>query len=505
MPSEASQTIKDESFATENVEIVLQETPLAYRAVRGGVWVALSSYWTIGWGFIVNIGLTRILSAEAFGQFEYALFFAQLFALSPKLGLKYAFIQHKDTTGEALGTYIAMEFMAVVGSLLITLVAAPFLPGSVFPICLVLAVTAFANLSGVGVLLLEKELFLGRTSLIESIIVPLSYAPAVVLALRGYGVWSLVAQVVAQRLLTLVVYSWIMRHQLSRLLRLWRNFDPKLAWHFLQLSLTVGASAFVGSLTISLDSFLIGRFVGEAPLGYYDRARRMARWPSTLLTNMVSRTSLYTYARIQDEPAKLRKAITLVSWAITLLAFPIALMTLIAAPEIINLLYGERWLSSVPFLIILVLISAAWPLVENLSTLFTAIGKPKINLWSSAIQVLVIAAVGLPMTIAWGAMGTCVAMALAFLVRLVFIFYAAAREISIKPLPVLATPTISAVIVLFGYAIINYFIDFDTMSLLIRFGIKGLLSFFLYFCIVVLLEPSRTRERLTYVWGLFKG
>ncbi len=73
--------------------------PLAYRAVRGGFWVALSSYWTIAFGFAVNIALTRMLAPEAFGTFALAMFFSSPLNLRPKVGVGQAFAWRLTTTG----------------------------------------------------------------------------------------------------------------------------------------------------------------------------------------------------------------------------------------------------------------------------------------------------------------------------------------------------------------------------------------------------------------------
>lgn len=43
--------------------------PLAFRVVRGGLFVAASSYFNILFGFLANLVLTRLLAPEAFGVF----------------------------------------------------------------------------------------------------------------------------------------------------------------------------------------------------------------------------------------------------------------------------------------------------------------------------------------------------------------------------------------------------------------------------------------------------
>jgi len=66
-------------------------SPLAYRAVRGGLWVALGSYFNLGFGFLANLALTRILIPDDFGIFALAGFFL-LINLRPWVGVGHAFV-----------------------------------------------------------------------------------------------------------------------------------------------------------------------------------------------------------------------------------------------------------------------------------------------------------------------------------------------------------------------------------------------------------------------------
>jgi len=143
---------------TTRVAGVETETPLAYRVVRGGIWVLASSYWSIGLGFLINIILTRLLNPEAYGQFAYANFFVQLFLLQPKLGLSYGFVQRQDTTDSALGTFIGMEFLSAIGSLLIAGIGVLFLPRDTAIVVLVLiGMAILQGIAGIGGVLLDKD------------------------------------------------------------------------------------------------------------------------------------------------------------------------------------------------------------------------------------------------------------------------------------------------------------------------------------------------------------
>lgn len=486
------------------------ETPLAYRAVRGGLWVALSSYWTIGFGFVANILLTRLLSPEAFGTFALATFFAQLLRLEPKIGIGQAFGQYKEMSGEAIGTFLYLNIPIILSGFLLTLLAAPILLKvgydiSVVQVALVLALAALLeSAAGLAGVMLDKELRFGPTSLWQSLAFPLSYIPAFWLATHGGGVWSLASQTLTYSALLLTGSWWIVRHQLPYIWQVHWQFNPGLARRFVHFGITVGAISLTALLVTQLDNFLIGTFVGVVVLGFYDRAYRTAQWPSTLLTNMVSRTAFYTYAKLQDDPARLQKTAKMILWLIALLAWPIALVIFITAPDLIVLLYGERWLPSTLFLRILVLISAIKPLWDNASTFYTAIGRPSVTLILMGIQVLVLAIAGLLMTIAWGAIGTCVAVGLAFIVGIAGFYRTMRREVHINFVE-FGVPVTVSVLTLLGYLILNHWTPINDLAVPVRVIIKSLFPVTMYFGLTFLFQPNVVRKRLVYIWKLFKG
>jgi len=214
-------------------------TNLAYHTVRGGLWVALSSYWLLGFGFVINIMLTRLLAPRAFGVFVLAAFFTYMLRVQSKIGLGRAFIQHKETTDESLGTYFFIELLAALASLAIMLIATPILlrfgyTSTVVYVCV--ALSAFAvldSIGGIGVTVLEKEFYFREVSILKSIVFPISYAPALWLALHGGGVWSIVAQIVCYDIMKICGVWWIIWKKLPHVIHMRWKLDRQLAHHFL--------------------------------------------------------------------------------------------------------------------------------------------------------------------------------------------------------------------------------------------------------------------------------
>lgn len=486
------------------------ETPLAYRAVRGGLLVALSSYWTLGFGFVANIFLTRLLSPADFGTFSLGMFFAQLFRLQTKLGLNYAFGQHKETSGTSVGTYAALDTAAALCGLLLMGVAAPVLrllgyDHLVVQAALVLALAAsMEGVASIAGTLLEKGLHFGTISLYQFITFPLSYIPAIWLATHGGGVWSLVSQTTTYSFFLLFLW-WILRRTEPGLWAEPWQFNFDLARRFLRFGAMTGLWLMAGMLFSQLDNFLIGTFAGVTALGYYDRAYRMAQWPGLLFNAVLLHPAFYTYARLQDDRPRLEKTAAMLTWAIGMVAVPLAIAVFIAAPEIITLLYGERWLPSALFLQILIAFFVVRPHLENAGVLLNAMGKPAraaTLLWA---QVGVLGIAGLPLTLRWGALGTCAAVGLALLVGILLAYHYIRQEVSVNPGSVLVVPLLAGAVTLAGYAVALHFVPMDGLGLLARLLVKAGWSVGAFYALAFVLQPREMGERARYVWELTRG
>ncbi len=487
--------------------------PLVSRLLRGGLWVLLSSYWMLGFGFAINIVLARLLAPEVFGSFALALFFAQVLRLQNKLGIAHAFIQRPGLSDEALSTFVLLELAAALAGLLLTLAAAPLLLWAgyslqVVQVVLALAVAAlFEGVGGTGNIILEKLLRFRQVSLMQSILFPLSYVPVLWLALRGAGVWSLAAQPLVYYVLQTGGALWLLRAAVlpGRLsLRGWR-FDAALARHFVGFGGVVGLGLLATTLLTQLDNFYIGSFVGLGVLGLYDRAYRLAQWPGLLLSNVIKRTAFVAYARLQDDHARLRQAAELVLWLIGVVALPLALALFLTAPDLVRLLYGERWLPAAPFVRVLALFAVVQPVWENASQLCVALGKPRLPLRFMGVQAALLALAGLPLTLWGGAAGTCGAVALAFVVGLLLIGRALRHELSLHLGRALALPLLLALVLGAGYLPLAEAVGLHSLPLPWRVLLVGGYACGGCWGLLLLLRPRATVARLRVLWRVGRG
>ncbi len=484
--------------------------PLAFRAVRSGLWVLGASYWTIAFGFIANIGMTRMLSPSNYGDIALATFFYSIFQLRGKFSLNYAFAQLRDED-TAAGTYVVVDVLLGLGGLLIMLVAAPVLyffgySTAVIGLMLVMGLMALAeSTSSVFGAILSKQLHTRPSSTIISIVLPLSYVPAFGLALTGNGQFSLIVQYVGVIAMAQVgIWIYYFRVMRFRTVLQWR-FRVATARQLRVFGGMLGLGAFIAVIGTQVDNFLIGTLSGAEALGYYDRAYRTAQWPSLLLSALIAHSAYYTYSRLQNDSIRLQKSVSMIFWICANIALPIALALVISAPDFIRLLYGERWLPSAPLLRILAAVAVVRPIWDNATALLAAIGQARRTVVIASVQLAVLLLAGWPLTILWGPSGTALAVGLSFAIGITVLYILLRGEISLQFISIFGAPILAAVATISVYVVLNRILDMNGVVLWLRVLAKGAYAVLAFFVLLFIIQPGETRARVRYIWQMMRG
>lgn len=486
------------------------EEPLAYRAVRGGIWVVAGSYWSIGVGFAANILLMRLLTPAIYGEFALAMFFYTFLQLRGKIALNYAFAQQRAVTGETVGTLFTLDVLLGWGGALLALITVPILlhlgySPPVAWIMLTLAVlSGLESFVGVFSVVLESALRFKPVSVIGGLAMPLSYLPAFAFALSGRGEYSLVAQAVSFSLISLMAGGLYVVFAQRDLFRLRWRYDHRLAWDYIRFGAVTGLGNYVASLVTQTDNFILGTLSGTTTLGYYDRAYRIAQWPSLLLSALIGRAAIFTYSRLREDSMRLQRAATMVLWISAIVAAPVALALFLSAPELVPFLFGAQWTPAVPILRVLLLLAVLRPIWENIGALFIGSGQPRRVIEISALQLLILALVGAPLTLAAGALGMASAAVLAIGGGLAAAYWMLRRSLTLDIRSILLGPVLASLLTVLTYWLLVRLIgSAHPLWFAIAWKIGwALCGFFLF---LALLQPALFQGRIAYVWRLLRG
>ncbi|MCS6818132.1 MAG: lipopolysaccharide biosynthesis protein [Blastocatellia bacterium] len=364
--------------------------------------------------FFAGIALARWLAPEDFGLMSLGLTVTTLIALFGNVGIGHYLIYHPEerpevlTAGFWLGVIVSLglfAFQAAVAPPIAEFYGRPDL----VPILLTLGLTLLiAPWGSVHAALLRRRLEIGKLVLPQVVATLIGTGIGLVLARWGAGVWSLVVPFVLAALITAALNwklsPWRPAPHWSR--RSWREI-VRYGRHVLGNDLTAYAMQ-------NADYILIGRWMGASPLGYYTFAYNQSLMLPTLFMGVFSHVVFPIFARLRERSDELRAAYFRFARTSAGIAIPPLLLLIVAAPEYVRVIYGEKWTPAVLPLQLLLLHAVGRCLMLGAGELFNAIGRPDLNFKCSlaAVPVFVVA---VAMSLRWGIVGVAAATALIFL------------------------------------------------------------------------------------------
>jgi O-antigen/teichoic acid export membrane protein len=394
------------------------------RAIRGVFWSALDSWGSRVLSFIIFFILVRLLGPKTLGLVALASVFQSFMQVFLDQGLSQAIVQRDDLKDEHLDTafwtnILTAIFLTIVSILASDWVATLFEEPSISLIIKYLSIAfILTSLCSVQQAILIRALRFKSLALRSLIATIFSGVVGVLMAVWGYGVWSLVAQQLS--------------YNLGQVITLWNvsTWRPKLRFssqHFHELFsfginiLGIRALHFINRRS---DDILIGYYLGPVALGYYSVAYKFLLVMIELLSGVVEKVSMPTFSKLQNNIPKLRNAFYQVTWSTSVLTFPCFVAMSILAPNIVLVFFGDKWTQSIPVMQILALSGITATVVSYNGSLLKALGKPGLLLIISSFKALV-SVVSFVLVVKWGIL----AVAIAFVVR----------GFLLSPIPILVT------------------------------------------------------------------
>jgi O-antigen/teichoic acid export membrane protein len=293
---------------------------------------------------LVLMALGRLLTPTDFGLMGAAGVIVALSQIVSQVGVGPAIIQRREL--ETIHIRAAFTISGVLGFVLGAAVwlAAPALAAfyripAVEPVLRGIALLfPIDGLNTVGESLLVRQLRFRLFVAVELLSYVLGYAcVGVLLAWRGYGVWSLVAANVAQVTVRTIGMYLATMHAVRPSLNVRASRDL-LSYGFGHSLAQVGAL-----LSQQGDNLVVGRWLGAAALGVYGRAYNLMVMPASVFGRIVNRVLFPVMAQVQDERERLAGAYERVLAIVALMSLPVSTFLWVAAPEFIPALLGPGW------------------------------------------------------------------------------------------------------------------------------------------------------------------
>jgi O-antigen/teichoic acid export membrane protein len=380
---------------------VKQEAGLGRAAVRGLAWTMLRSISSRMVGGLVFIVLARLLDPKAFGTIALASVFVALFSLAVESGFAEALIQRNKVTRSDLDTAFWLNNALGVGLTLIMMASAGLL-GKLFhqpdltPVLRVLSlVFVFAALASVPLAVLRRELAFREIALRGFAATLGGGAVGVGMALTGWGVWSLVGQILANTVVGTVVL-WLASS--------WRPGRAVRRSSFLQL-FRFGANIIGERVALfasrRFDDFLIGLVLGPIALGLYAAAYRILRLVTETAIWTIEAVAFPLFSRLHGDAERGKRALYAVTQQCFAVATPVFLALAVLSPELTRVALGPQWLGAIPVMQVLALVGIPQAVTYINKAVVNAAGRPNLSL-RVAVLTGVVNVVGFALVVRWG-------------------------------------------------------------------------------------------------------
>lgn len=192
--------------------------------------------------------------------------------------------------------------------------------------------------------LLRKRLELDKISQAEIIAALVSLPVTLILAWTGYGVWALVAGVLANLLVQDLVIVWFVRWWPG--LRVTRGRLQKVLRYSLA---TVGSNVCWGFYQ-EADTFALGKVSGHLPLGFYAISKQLALVPVEKIGGVANQLAPPIMAKFQADRNAMRLSFLRGLRLMACLTVPLSIGMALVAEDFVRLVLTEKWLAVVPLL-----------------------------------------------------------------------------------------------------------------------------------------------------------
>lgn len=367
---------------------------LKSKIIKGGAFLAVANIFSQISAIAVNIVLARLLLPEDFGLIALATTYIGFIALLTSVGFGSAIIYKQSSTEVELSTLYWANFILAILSYLVIAGTAPlasefYNEPELKNIVWISAITVLLSpVFTIHYKIKERDLEFKLLSKITIISTTIAAIAGITAAYKGFGVYSLVIQLITFTIVRLVLILYSSNWKPRLLFRLGKVKD--MIWY----SVKYHASTSVLYMERNIDYLILGRIFSATTLGYYAFSYNIMYTPVKRISYIFSDILFPSFSALKDSPEKILNGYLQSMRLIAIISFPIMALLSFNAEWIIQAVFGPKWNGAVPIVQILCFAGALQSISQFGGVIFSSIGKPEVGLYVSVVRTfLVVAAI----------------------------------------------------------------------------------------------------------------
>ena len=322
---------------------------LGHKIIKGTLWVSFDRFGSMGLQFLINLILARLLTPKDFGYIGIIYVFISVSQTFIDSGFGSALIQKKEPTQT---DYSSIFYWNLISSSLIYIIlffCAPliaiFFDASILcNILRVLGLILIINSLGIVQLnRLRKNISFHIIAIINVSSYLLAGILAIWSALSGLGVWSLVILHLTYSFINISIV-WIKVKWIPSFIFSLKSFKELFQFGGYLLGANI-----LQTISLNIQNVIIGKKFSPTVMGFYSQAQRLQDLSTNAIPGITTQIVFPVFSMFQNNKDQLTKVLSTAIKLISYCVFPLLLGLITFAEPLFEFLYGDKWLSSVPY------------------------------------------------------------------------------------------------------------------------------------------------------------
>lgn len=321
----------------------MSEGTLKTKALKGVIWSGLERLSVQGVQFLVMLVIARILEPKDFGLVGMLAIFLAVAQSLIDSGFSQALIRKQDRADIDNSTVFYFNIVVSLILYVILYIIAPYvsefyhepqLTSLMRVMCLIVIINSFA--------VVQRAIFTAfidfRTQAKASFIAAvISGGVGVTLALKGFGVWTLVFQQLINAGISTMML-WTFSNWCPQLAYSWKSFRELYAF-----GSKLMISGLIDTVYNNMYQLVVGKVFSASSLGHYTQANTFTQLPSANITNILQRVTYPVLCTLQDDNERLRKDYRQLLKLSAFIVFPLMCGLAAVAYPLVEILLGKKW------------------------------------------------------------------------------------------------------------------------------------------------------------------
>lgn len=363
----------------------MSEKNIGKKIYKGTIWSILDNFVKQAFTFIIFIILARLLSPKTIGLLAFAMLFVNIFRNVIFDSIATAIVRKSNPDNHDYNTGFILCIAVSVPAFALLFFGADLLENQTNSegLSAVIKGTSFILLtSGISRMheaWMQHQMNFKALAIRSSLSTFSGGILGIILAYKGFGIYSLVAQQVGTAVLELILI-WIVTPWKPKL-----KFSYPAYTEIRNYGKHVALTGLTNFANQNSDAFFVTYYLGATATGIYSTGKRVISTLNTVIAASLLRVSLPAFARIKDNNEELKNTYLNTTGITALFTAPLFAGLSVLANDITLFLLGEKWMDSAAVMQVVTVIGFLFSIGYYNQSVMLVKNKPE---WQTRLTVL---------------------------------------------------------------------------------------------------------------------